>query len=258
MAHTQLSLDALDLRHIVTTGDALVSSAGREFDMAQQALAHLDPKERLRAQKQDIKKRIGLGGEFVDDLQLIGEEDISSGTATGSLNNLKIAKGNVASQIGLTSMPDMSNMSARERAKMKRKLKIDAQSGKYRGGATLIKTAKSNQDDDDEEGGADDGQWTQQPGNAFSLRPLEQRDARLEDWKQDVVEIMAIELLESSTEKTATILDRTEDEKLVMESSVAAQLWLDLNEWPFEAFCEELMVDLFECVNFSKFYITCL
>ena len=69
-----LHLETLDIASVLTYGKKLLGSAGREYNYS---LASLDSTERLAFQKKNLTKRLGLGGEYLED-DLIGEEDFTS------------------------------------------------------------------------------------------------------------------------------------------------------------------------------------
>jgi TATA-binding protein-associated factor len=59
--HGKLSFEGFDLDQILDYGTPLLASAGKEFEMDWE---EMDPKERLRIQKQQLKQRLGLGSDF--------------------------------------------------------------------------------------------------------------------------------------------------------------------------------------------------
>jgi TATA-binding protein-associated factor len=69
----QLSLSTLDVESILTYGKELLGSAGKQYDFK---LAGLNASERLAHQKKSLVKRLGLGGEYMDD-DLVEEKDIA-------------------------------------------------------------------------------------------------------------------------------------------------------------------------------------
>ena len=64
----RLTFDRLSLQNILEKGDALLSSAGKEYDAD---YAGMDVKERIQLQKKDLRKRLGIGSEFMDGNYLI-------------------------------------------------------------------------------------------------------------------------------------------------------------------------------------------
>ena len=69
----QLSLATLDVESILTYGKELLGSAGKQYDFK---LAGLNASERLAHQKKSLVKRLGLGGEYMED-DLVEEKDIA-------------------------------------------------------------------------------------------------------------------------------------------------------------------------------------
>lgn len=71
-----LELATLDLAAILKYGRPLLGSAGKEYDYK---LAAMDPATRLAHQKKTLSKRLGLGGDYIED-DLVTEQDIAAPT----------------------------------------------------------------------------------------------------------------------------------------------------------------------------------
>ncbi len=61
----KLNFSTFNLHQVLQRGDLLLASAGKEFEQDPAASA-TDAKERLAMQRADLKKRLGLGTEFMD------------------------------------------------------------------------------------------------------------------------------------------------------------------------------------------------
>ena len=103
-----------DLLSVIKNGKCLLGSAGKEYDLD---LSNMTPAERLQFQRKNIAERLGLGSQFMED-DLITDQDLS--TITDDAKPLPPPAPQPEAEI------DMSAMSARERNRLKRKLKEDA------------------------------------------------------------------------------------------------------------------------------------
>ena len=152
-------------------------------------------------------------------MNLINEDDFNPAAAIATSS--KAAASNVAGKIGLEE--DLTQLSARERARLKRKAKRQAK------GKTVIASSSSSAD--------------AVPAPAL-IRPLESRADRIQSLGGDLQQLVNVgEMITSSSKDVEESAG-----KIVVESSKESQIWQDLDEWPFEAFCEMLSIDLFEYV----------
>ena len=71
-----LQLATLDIRLILQHGQKLLGSAGKEYEYS---MAGMTPAQRLAHQKQNLAKRLGLGGEYIED-EIVTESDFSAQT----------------------------------------------------------------------------------------------------------------------------------------------------------------------------------
>ncbi|KAJ1798610.1 TATA-binding protein-associated factor mot1 [Coemansia sp. RSA 2399] len=136
LTFSQFNVDSV-LRH----GRLLLGSAGREYD-DDEAMAGLDPQQRIAAQRAQMRKRLGIGAQFLDEDLLddvdLGADDLAEDTCGNKGKKVRGQKrkldpsspqpqpckretpspteeGNGAPEI------DMSKLSARERNRLKRK-----------------------------------------------------------------------------------------------------------------------------------------
>ncbi|KAF2738756.1 hypothetical protein EJ04DRAFT_509327 [Polyplosphaeria fusca] len=132
----QLNLGTLDLRLIVQYGKKLLGSAGKEYDFK---LAAMDPGKRLAHQKDTLKKRLGLGGEYTED-DLMTDNDIAvepTRAQTPAIHRIDTTVARSESHVSatMTSSPpgatptgeSQSGLSKRQLNMLKRKAKKDVQ-----------------------------------------------------------------------------------------------------------------------------------
>jgi TATA-binding protein-associated factor len=126
-----LDLTTLDLGSILKWGKQLLGSAGKEYDFK---LASMDPAARLAHQKKTLGKRLGLGGEYIDD-DLVADIDLvapTSGARTPAMHRIDTTvsrSDSMASATGASPPPtgtpngDQSVLSKRQLNALKRKAK---------------------------------------------------------------------------------------------------------------------------------------
>jgi TATA-binding protein-associated factor len=227
----QLQLATLDVEAILTYGKELLGSAGKQYDFK---LAGLNASERLAAQKKTLTRRLGLGGEYMDD-GLVNETDIAvrQPATAPILPRLETDGGqNGSDDAGLKSpdeallqTPAAGEMSKRQLNMLKRRrkeeLKRDNKKFKYdfavqRGSVSVAQApADEVKPEIKEEPVAN--------GNDDYLNMERQGP---EDDSKVVSEFKGMPVSERST--------------LVTEAEEAGK------EWPFERLCEFLSVDLFD------------
>lgn len=225
----QLALATLDVEAILTYGKELLGSAGRQYDFK---LAGLNAIERLAAQKASLTRRLGLGGEYIEE-DLVSEKDIAirSSMNTPALPRLETDGSKSAMDDATMKSPEEATpqtpaageMSKRQLNMLKRRrkeeLKRDNKKFKYdfalrRESTGLAPTP----------GGETRQEIKQEPdangnGDYFSL---DRKGG--DDDSQIVSEFKGAPMAEKST--------------LVSNE--------DGNEWPYERLCEFLTVDLFD------------
>jgi TATA-binding protein-associated factor len=103
-----MTFSGLDLLSVVKNGVKLLGSSGKEFIVD---LDGLDPKERVKKQKELLKQKLGLG---TMDVEFFNEEDLIASPVVET-------KPEVAQNI--------SGLSSRERNRLKRKAKQAAKGG---------------------------------------------------------------------------------------------------------------------------------
>ncbi|KAL1916044.1 uncharacterized protein VTP21DRAFT_6048 [Calcarisporiella thermophila] len=138
---SRLTFDNFDIANVIQNGRLLLGSAGKEYDFE---MSELDPEERLALQRRNLKQRLGLASQFMEDL--LDDADINSFVtpststpATANTSTVRESPGLETSSAVLPPSPaipsaipqqqseaDMAGLSARERNRLKRKLKKDA------------------------------------------------------------------------------------------------------------------------------------
>ncbi|KAJ2511475.1 TATA-binding protein-associated factor mot1, partial [Coemansia sp. RSA 2049] len=142
-----LTFAQFDVDSVIRHGRLLLGSAGREYD-DDEAMAALEPQQRLAAQRAQVRKRLGIGAQFLDD-DLLDDIDLSAGTKSPSAKSSRgrkrktsdddAAASPVSTQPpckreasspqedggGRTPEIDMDKLSARERNRLKRKARTE-------------------------------------------------------------------------------------------------------------------------------------
>jgi TATA-binding protein-associated factor len=104
-----MTFAGLDLLSVMKNGVKLLGSSGKEFNVD---LEGLDPKERVKKQKELLKQRLGLGTMDVD---FFGEEDLAVAPVVVETKKEEVV--------------NITGMSSRERNRLKRKAKQAAKGG---------------------------------------------------------------------------------------------------------------------------------
>ncbi|ORX69202.1 hypothetical protein DL89DRAFT_293630 [Linderina pennispora] len=123
LAFSQFNVDSV-IRH----GRLLLASAGKEYD-EDEAMEGLDAQARIAVQRAQIKKRLGLGAQFMD-VDLLDDLDLETAQARKRKPTTPVKHEPVAEEPEI----DMSKLSARERNRIKRKQRLD---GKKKGKVDL-------------------------------------------------------------------------------------------------------------------------
>ncbi|KAK9450457.1 uncharacterized protein V1518DRAFT_392161 [Limtongia smithiae] len=113
-----LSFASLDISLVLKNGKKLLGSGGREYDYF---LAELDPAERLALQKKSVAARLGLGGEYMEDIVSASDFAINS-ARPGVIQR----SSSLCQPIESPSTVEDGGLSSRVRAMAKRKAKADA------------------------------------------------------------------------------------------------------------------------------------
>ncbi|KAK9470101.1 uncharacterized protein V1510DRAFT_432401 [Dipodascopsis tothii] len=218
---TLLSFRTLDIGTVIRNGKTLLGSGGREYDFN---LADLDPAERIALQKRNVTARLGLGGEYMEDLvnaadfgpQTPYARTPGPGNGHATPAAVKTDAPHPPSSSPAAADDERPGQSSRVRAMAKRKAKADAklQSNKVRV-VDLSSSSASRRFSAADSGSASAGAGPDQPGDYFSVTPQAQSN------------------------------------KIVVEhrapaSAASAITSANAKVWPFEGIAELLMVDLFD------------
>ncbi|KAJ1853471.1 TATA-binding protein-associated factor mot1 [Coemansia sp. RSA 1822] len=132
-----LTFAQFNVESVVRHGRVLLASAGHEFE--DDGLAGLDPQARVAAQQAQMRKRLGMGAQFLDD-DLLDDVDVKpsdtpiksekpSDTAsdgTSGQADVRVGAKRKAEAAPDEAEIDMSKLSARERNRLKRKARMDS------------------------------------------------------------------------------------------------------------------------------------
>jgi TATA-binding protein-associated factor len=241
----QLNFETLDINSVLKYGKTLLGSSGKEYDYS---LADLDPAERLATQKRNVTARLGLGGEYME--EIVTEKDFAAlGSHTVQTPRIDTSVGNVTGRppqqspavtIAMSPMEPpppfsaqtpteegMSNLSKRQINALKRKAKANAKNhaNKVRvvdlGGSRRMST--------------DVSAMGNEPTTPHPVKNAENGTSTQQDYFS----------LDTNVPPDET--------KIVVEHKGPAQPPSPLiqtsgeeMDWPFERLCEILMVDLFD------------
>ncbi|KAJ1812442.1 TATA-binding protein-associated factor mot1, partial [Coemansia sp. RSA 2598] len=117
-----LNFGQFNVDSVIRHGRLLLGSAGREYE--DDGLEGLNPAQRVAAQRAQMRKRLGIGAEFLGD-DLLADEDIA---VKSPLANAAVAKRKpepVSEPKAEEAQIDMSKLSARERNRLKRKARLE-------------------------------------------------------------------------------------------------------------------------------------
>lgn len=198
-----LTFEKFDINTVLKHGVFLVGSEGQEFDAD---FGALDPKERMILLKKQVKQKLGLGTEFMD-MDFFNESDIIE------IKDVKVERNQKKAQVllnelsGLKEDSMMEGLSARERNKMKRKLKLEKSKKESISHIPQL-TASSTK----------------------KRKMISEEEIILSD------EDVKIEPQPALSEKPVEKKGETKSEFEVYATS---------EEWPFEALCETLSLELF-------------
>ncbi|XP_078611730.1 TATA-binding protein-associated factor 172-like isoform X3 [Branchiostoma floridae x Branchiostoma japonicum] len=204
----KLEFSRFDITRVLQKGSALLGSAGTEFDVDENELAAMDPKERLAYQKKQIHKRLGLDvagtvgvdtQQFFQDEDLVMRPELNSHAQRQQRTQLSAADA-VAQEMAVVK----PGMSAREKNRAKRKAK------------SLAKQRSK----DIQEGVPDLSSNSQSQGEEPD--PKRKRTTAV--------------LVDQPADADRVVMDQVLDSSVMFEES---------EDWPFESFCEVLLNDLF-------------
>ncbi|CAG8777005.1 1252_t:CDS:2, partial [Racocetra fulgida] len=81
------SFENFDISNVLQNGKTLLGSAGKEYDLD---LSELDPAQRLALQHKNLRERLGLGGEFMDEISVLSYIDKGIFLAVDLLDDVDI------------------------------------------------------------------------------------------------------------------------------------------------------------------------
>ncbi|KAJ2693826.1 TATA-binding protein-associated factor mot1 [Coemansia sp. IMI 209128] len=128
-----LTFAQYDVDSVIRNGRLLLGSAGKEYD---DGLEGLDAQARMAIQKAQMKKRLGIGAQFLDE-DLLDDIDLGADSPAVDIDSKRVDKRRKVeeatpngSESGTADI-DMSKLSARERNRLKRKERLNG--GKKKG-----------------------------------------------------------------------------------------------------------------------------
>ncbi|KAJ3152127.1 TATA-binding protein-associated factor mot1 [Geranomyces michiganensis] len=203
-----LTFDSFDVTNVVKNGAPLLSSAGKEFDVDH---SHLDPKERIALQKKELRTRLGMGSDHLNNL--LDDEDVSTpntAEVTKPKNQQTAQQLLEKHRTSITEEdPSLSGLSVRQKATLKRKMRL----GKEKGAKVRILEVSA----------------TKHKSNSSAEIKSEVKAVKIKT-DPDADEP------EPSNSSDTVVIGSNGKPAVVAESS---------DEWPFEGLCEQLCLDLF-------------
>ncbi|KAK9368328.1 hypothetical protein V1509DRAFT_623764 [Lipomyces kononenkoae] len=214
-----LTFSTLDIGAVLKNGVKLLGSGGREYDFS---LADLDPAERLALQKRNVTARLGLGGEYMDDI--VTAHDFALQTPGAKTPGVPPTPGHAQFYSGQplktpdvqpqSPADDNSGLSSRVRAMAKRKAKADAKNQSHRMRSVDLSSSTASR-------------------KLASVEPTPTaQQAQVQDY--------------------FSVTPQAQPDRVVVEHkappnpSSAIQTAASDQVWPFEGLAELLMVDLFD------------
>ncbi|XP_068672856.1 TATA-binding protein-associated factor 172-like [Montipora foliosa] len=209
-----LEFSKFDINRVLKHGERLVGSSGAEYDLPDEDLTGLEPKDRLIRQQKLLRKRLGLdiapgidvGMDklFDDEDLLVGSHEVK-GKSSSKHKSFESAAEVVAAEIAAISS---SSMSAREKNRAIRKAKMLAKQ----------RSKDSSKEGDSLQSNSIDNDLDTDQGPASKKRKT------------------ASVLVDQPAESDKMVVDQVTDVSATFEEST---------EWPFDNFCQELCQDLF-------------
>ncbi|KAL8737111.1 MAG: hypothetical protein Q9181_002005 [Wetmoreana brouardii] len=241
-----LQLEALDVAAILSNGQKLLGSAGKDHDYA---LAALEPSERLAHQKKTLNARLGLEGEYIEDEpipQTSSVENPQNGSTTPSLPRVNTAIGALYGQETMQSLSpftpasrhgsfsqtpvDEGGLSKRQLNQLKRKNKLNAknQASKVRVVDLSIRRPS-----------------TDSPNGLSSADPFAvKQEFKAEPNQNGNRDYLSLD--RGDVDEDAKLVSDFKGSILPEKSLIQTVAEEEGLEWPFERLCEFLMVDLFD------------
>ncbi|KAJ1818331.1 TATA-binding protein-associated factor mot1, partial [Coemansia sp. RSA 2599] len=117
-----LNFGQFNVDSVIRHGRLLLGSAGREYE--DDGLEGLNPAQRVAAQRAQMRKRLGIGAEFLGD-DLLADEDIAVKSPLANAAAAKRKPEPASEPKAEEAQIDMSKLSARERNRLKRKARLE-------------------------------------------------------------------------------------------------------------------------------------
>lgn len=228
-----LSFSTLDLKSVLRYGGKLVGSAGKEYD---DPFQDMDPMTRLKHQKQNLKSKLGMAGQYLDDDDILNDNDLADikqpipkSATTGTPVQRKRQKSSVSpvpSSKSGRSTPEstpvavdpVSASNARLRAMARRKAKHDAKANHNKVRVVDLSVSSA----------------ARLAGSSSSIPTSVKTESEdSPQWKATSQEHNDKVVVEHQTPKISPVIQ--------MQGVAGAD-----KVWPFEGLCELLMVDLFD------------
>ncbi|KAK4994674.1 TATA-binding protein-associated factor mot1 [Elasticomyces elasticus] len=232
----QLQLDTLAVDSILTHGKALVASSGKQYDYQS---ASLDAGQRLAQQKKTLVKRLGLGGEYIEE-DLVTEKDIAvrGAFSTPGLSKLETSRSreNSISGAGDSSPLDTSAQrplgarSKRQLNALKRKQKEEA---KFMSKRVKMDFGPQRRD-------STSVSHVPTKGDGFSVKTElsgEQTPGKTPDY---------FTLDRKGDDDDTKVVSEYKGLPVPDKSAFQSEDEEENNEWPFDRLCEFLTIDLFD------------
>ncbi|KAL8703397.1 MAG: hypothetical protein Q9201_003426 [Fulgogasparrea decipioides] len=246
LGQNQLQLETLDIAAILSNGQKLLGSAGKDHDYA---IAALEPSERLACQKKTLNARLGLEGEYIEDgliPQTSSVETPQNGSTAPSLPRVNTAIGTLYGQETTQSLSpftpasrhgsfsqtpvDEGGLSKRQLNQLKRKNKLNAknQASKVRVVDLSIRRPS-----------------TDSPNGLSSADPFAvKQELKAESDQNGNGDYLSLD--RGDVDEDAKLVSDFKGSILPEKSLIQTVAEEEGLEWPFERLCEFLMVDLFD------------
>ncbi|KAL9957258.1 hypothetical protein ACROYT_G038872 [Oculina patagonica] len=215
-----LEFSKFDINRVLKHGEHLVGSSGAEYDLPDEELIGLEPKERLIRQQKLLRKRLGLDiapgidvgmDKLFDDEDLLVSTHEIKGKSLTKQRSFESAAEVVAAEIAAIS--SSAQLSSREKNRAIRKAKM---------------LAKQRSKEASKDGETAQGSFN----NSVSI----DNDMEAEHGPVSKKRKTASVIVDQPAESDKMVVDHVTDVSATFEEST---------EWPFENFCQELCQDLF-------------
>ena len=241
-----LQLETLDITNVLTYGQKLLGSAGKEHDLA---LVSLEPGARLEIQKKSLRARLGLAGEYVEDEipadQASNGNEKAASNADSDLTRADTFIGTLFNHDAVQSPsplsaapthgplpqthPDDAGLSKRQLNQLKRKNKLSAKN--HASKVRVVDLSIRRQ--------SIETPTTPSIPEPFALKAIKSEPEG--DASNDV-----FSLDRSDVDESTKIVSDFKGSILPQKSAIQTDAEEEGLEWPYERLCEFLMVDLFD------------